>query len=79
VKKLEKGGIGSFDAFLRVLRTLGRLDVLNPLEEEQLSPNEYYELARKAGAHRRMRAAGSRGVAKSTSSGSQKDVEDEVW
>ena len=41
VKKIEKGEIGSFDSLLRVLRTLGKLDVLLPLvEEEQLSPSE---------------------------------------
>ena len=38
VKKIEKGEIGSFDTLLRVLRILGKLDVLIPLvEEEQLS------------------------------------------
>ena len=37
VKKIEKGEIGSFDSLLRVLRTLGKLDVLLPLVEEQLS------------------------------------------
>ena len=59
VKKIEKGEIGSFDSLLRVLRTLGKLDVLLPLvEEEQLSPSEYYELVQKAGAHQRKRAAG---------------------
>ena len=71
VKKIEKGEIGSFDSLLRVLRTLGKLDVLLPLvEEEQLSPSEYYELMQKAGAHQRKRAAG-----KST----QKDKEELSW
>ena len=59
VKKIEKGEIGSFDSLLRVLRTLGKLDVLLPLvEEEQLSPSEYYELVQKVGTHQRKRAAG---------------------
>ncbi len=50
VKKIEKGEIRSFDAFLRILRTLGQLDVLQQLvEEEQLSPSEYYTWCR----HRR--------------------------
>lgn len=58
VKKIEKGEIGSFDSLLRVLRTLGKLDVLQPLVEgEQLSPSEYYELLQKASAHQRKRAA----------------------
>ena len=57
VKKMEKGEIRSFDAFLRVLRTLGRLDVLQPLTEEpQLSPSEYYELVKTSRAHERKRA-----------------------
>lgn len=58
VKKIEKGEIGSFDALLRMLRTLGKLDVLRPLvEEEQLSPSEYYERVHSASAHQRKRAA----------------------
>ena len=71
VKKIEKGEIRSFDSLLRVLRMLGKLDVLLPLvEEEQLSPSEYYELVQKVGAYQRKRAAG-----KST----KKDKEEQVW
>ena len=71
VKKIEKGEIGSFDSLLRVLRTLGKLDVLLPLvEEEQLSPSEYYELVNKASKAQRKRAAG-----KST----KKDKEEQLW
>ena len=71
VKKIEKGDIRSFDALLRMLRTLGKLDVLVPLvEEEQLSPNEYYELMQKSGAHQRKRATGKSG---------KKDKEESVW
>ena len=59
VKNIEKGEIRSFDAFLRLLRTLGQLEVLLPLvKEQQLSPNEYYELLQKKDAHRRKRATG---------------------
>lgn len=59
VKKIENGEIRSFDSLIRVLRTLGKLDVLQPLvEEEQLSPSEYYEMIHKAGSGRRKRAAG---------------------
>ena len=61
VKKIEKGEIGSFDSLLRVHRILGQLDALQPMmEEEQLSPREYYELVQKASSHSRKRAAGSR-------------------
>ena len=61
VKKIEQGAIGSFDSLLRVLRTLGKLDVLLPLvEEEQLSPSEYYELVYKLYSKQRKRATGQR-------------------
>ena len=35
VKKIEKGEIGSFDSLLRLFRTLGLLDTLQPLVEEE--------------------------------------------
>ena len=59
LKKIEKGEIGSFDSFIRVLRTLGKLDVLQPLvEEEQLTPSEYYDVVHSAEKkHQRQRAA----------------------
>ena len=39
LKSIEKGNIRSFDSLLRIMRTLGKLDVLQPLiEDEQLSP-----------------------------------------
>ena len=70
VKKIEKGEIGSFDSLLRVLRTLGKLDVLLPLvEDEQLSPSEYYEMVQKVGAHQRKRAVGK----------SYKEKEEQLW
>ena len=60
LRKSEKGEIGSFDSFLRVLRTLGKLDVLQPLvDDEQLSPSEYYHLVQSNTArHQRQRAVG---------------------
>ena len=59
IKKIENSEIGSFDSLLRVLRILGMLDVLQPLvEEEQLSPNEYYNLVHSAKAKTRQRAVG---------------------
>ena len=59
LKKIEKGEIGSFNSLLRVLRTLGKLDVFQPLvDEEQLSPSEYYELVHSIKAkHQRKRAS----------------------
>ena len=71
VKKIENGEIRSFESLLRVLRTLGKLEVLQPLvEEEQLSPSEYYKMVNKASKAQRKRAAG-----KST----KKDKEEQVW
>ena len=59
VKKIEKGEIRSFDALLRMLRTLGKLDALQQLvEEEQLSPIEYYDMVQASKSHRRKRAVG---------------------
>lgn len=63
VKKIEKGEIGSFDSLLRVLRTLGKLEVLQPLvEEELLSPSEYYEFVHKLHSSKRKRATGRRNI-----------------
>ena len=59
VKKIEKGEIRSFDALLRLLRTLGKLDALQQLvEEEQLSPNEYYHMVQASKTKQRKRAVG---------------------
>lgn len=61
IKKIERGEIGSFDSFIRLLRTLGKLDVLQPLvEEEQMSPNEYYEFVNSSKKKVRKRAARSK-------------------
>lgn len=59
IKMIEKGEIGSFDSLLRVLRTLGLLNVLQPLvDEEQLSPSEYYNLVHSKDKKNRKRAVG---------------------
>ena len=59
VKKVENGEIGSFDTLLRILRTLGMLEFISQLfEEEQLSPSEYYEMVNKAKKQTRKRAVG---------------------
>ena len=61
IKKMEAGEMRSVDTLLRVLRVLGKLDVLQPLvEEEQLTPSEYYELVNSVGAHSRKRATGKK-------------------
>ncbi len=59
IKKVEKGEIRSFDSLLRILRILGKLEVFQPLvEEEQMSPNEYYHLIQSSKTNQRKRAAG---------------------
>lgn len=76
VKKIENGEIRSLDSFVRILRTLGKLEVLQPLvEEEELSPNEYYELAQKTNLKQRKRAA-SKGGSKT---GSNTRKEETIW
>ena len=65
VKKIEKGEICSFDAFLRILRTLGLLDMIQQLvEEEQLSPSEYYNMVQTSKTNQRKRATGKRNSTK---------------
>ncbi len=60
VKKIESGRISSFGSLLRLMRVLGVLDLLQDLlEEEKLSPNEYYELVTSKEKHQRKRARGS--------------------
>lgn len=59
VKKVENGEIGAFDTLLRILRTLGMLESITSLiEEEQLSPSEYYEIVNKSKKKTRRRATG---------------------
>ncbi len=59
IKKIENGGIGSFESLLRVMRVLGELEAFqNLITDEQLSPNEYYELVNAGKKHSRKRAAG---------------------
>ncbi len=59
LKKIEAGEIGSFDSFLRVIRTLGMLDIFQPLvEEEQMSPVEYWNFVNSAKRKKRKRAGG---------------------
>lgn len=58
IKRMEDGEVKNFESLIRVLRTLGKLDIFIPLvEEEQLSPNEYYELDSKANKPKRKRAS----------------------
>ena len=68
VKKVENGEIGAFNTLLRILRTLGMLESISQLfEEEQLSPSEYYEMVNKAKKQTRKRAVGKLKVNKEES------------
>ena len=63
IKKIEKGEIRSFDSLLRLLRTLGKLDVLQPLvEEDQLSPNEYHKWVYEQNRKMRKRASNKHSI-----------------
>ena len=58
IKRMEEGEVKTLESLIRILRTLGKLDIFIPLvNEEQLSPNEYYELASKASKPKRQRAS----------------------
>ena len=68
VKKVENGEFWSFDTLLRILRTLGMLESISQLfEEEHLSPSEYYEMVNKAKKQTRKRAVGKLKVNKEES------------
>ena len=61
IKKIEDGQINSFDSLLRLMRILGKLDLLQELtKEEKLSPNEYYAMVNSVKKHQRKRARGSK-------------------
>ncbi|MCQ2058848.1 MAG: helix-turn-helix domain-containing protein [Bacteroidaceae bacterium] len=58
IVRMEDGEIKSFDSFLRILRTLGKLEVLQQLaNEEEMSPNEYFKLVNSAKPKQRKRAS----------------------
>ena len=60
VQKIENGEIGSFDGFIRILRTLGMLDTIHALcIEESISPSEYYDMVNSRKKHTRKRAVGT--------------------
>ena len=63
LKRIEEGTISSFDSLLRVLRTLGELDVfISLLKEEEMSPNEYFEFVEAAKKKHRKRASAQKDV-----------------
>ena len=59
IARMEEGEIKSFESFLRILRTLGKIDALLPLLEEDISPNEYFKLVHSVKITQRRRASKS--------------------
>lgn len=58
IVRMENGDIKSFESFLRIIRTLGKIDIFTPLlQEEEISPNEYYKLVHSAKTKQRKRAS----------------------
>lgn len=65
IARMEEGEIKTFDSFLRILRTLGKMDILLPLvEEEELSPSEYFNAVQVVRKKIRKRASKSKGKIK---------------
>ena len=61
IVRMEDGEIKSFESFLRIMRTLGKLEIFAPLmEEEEISPNEYYKLVHSSKQKIRKRASRSK-------------------
>lgn len=56
--RMEEGEIKSFESFIRLVRTLGKLEVFLPLvEEEEISPNEYFKMMQSTAQKKRKRAS----------------------
>ncbi len=70
IVRMEEGEIKSFDSLLRILRTLGKIDIFIPLvEEEEISPNEYFKMLQSTKKKIRKRAS------KSNLTNKQEDLE----
>ncbi|MGM9868625.1 MAG: helix-turn-helix domain-containing protein [Sodaliphilus sp.] len=49
IARMEDGEIKSFESFIRILRMLGKLHILQPLvEDEPISPIEYFNMMQAA-------------------------------
>lgn len=60
IVRMEDGEIKSFESFLRIMRSLGKIEIFTPmLQEEEISPNEYYKMVQSAKSQQRKRASRS--------------------
>lgn len=60
IARMEDGEIKSFESFLRIVRSLGKIEIFMPmLQEEEISPNEYYKMVQSAKTKQRKRASRS--------------------
>ncbi len=72
IARMEDGEIKSFESFLRIMRSLGKIDIFMPmLQEEEISPNEYYKMVQSAKRNQRKRA--------SRSNSNNKEQEESEW
>lgn len=72
IARMEDGEIKSFESFLRIIRSLGKIEIFMPmLQEEEISPNEYYKMVQSAKTKQRKRAT--------RSNNNNKGQEDSEW
>ena len=72
IARMEDGDIKSFESFLRIIRSLGKIEIFMPLlQEEEISPNEYYKMVQSAKTKQRKRA--------SRSNNNNNEQEDSEW
>ena len=72
IARMKDGEIKSFESFLRIVRSLGKIEIFMPmLQEEEISPNEYYKMVQSAKKKQRKRA--------SRSNNNNKEQENSEW
>lgn len=60
IVRMEDGEIKSFESFMRIVRTLGKMEIFaSLLQEEEIGPNEYYRLVHSVRTKQRKRASRS--------------------
>jgi len=60
IARMEDGEIKSFESFLRIMRSLGKIEIfMSMLQEEEISPNEYYKMVQSSKSQQRKRASRS--------------------